>query len=102
MFFADVNSCFSNFLLCDKMPIIFVNVEKTSVKAQYAYVALFILYLNTGNWNHIGVCIPYFATIVRNKTAKSQVRCGKMRNRVVKRHLVNDHNSFAGIIQQTP
>ena len=31
---------------------------------------MFILYLNIGNMNHIGVRIRFFATIVRNKTAK--------------------------------
>ena len=35
------------------------------------------------------------------KQLKSQVRCGEMGNRMVKRHMVNDHNSFAAIIQQT-
>ena len=35
------------------------------------------------------------------KQLKSQVRCWEMGNRVVKRHMVNNHNNFAGIIQQT-
>ena len=33
-------------------------------------VHVFILYFNIGNWNHIGVRICYFSTIVQNKTAK--------------------------------
>ena len=35
------------------------------------------------------------------KQLKSQVRCGEMGNRIVKKHMVNHHNSFAGIIYQT-
>ena len=54
-------------------------------------IPVFILYLNIGNWNNIG----------ETKHLKSQVRCGKMGNRMGKRHMVNNHNSFAGIIQQT-
>ena len=53
----------------------------------FKILKVFILYLNIGNWNHIGVRIRYFATIVRNKYLKSQVRCGKMGIRMGKRHM---------------